>query len=430
MSLSINYIKEGSAAESLGLKRGDVILAVNNEPVIDIIDYMFYSSGQSLDINVLRNDKKLKFTVKKKDISGNDVELKAFRTKSCRNKCLFCFVNQLPKGMRKSLYLKDDDYRMSFLNGNYITLTNLSKKDKERIIRQKLGPLYVSVHTTNNDLRRKMLGNKKAPDIIEEIRFFTSHRIRFHAQIVVCPGLNDGAELVSTIKELSRFYPYMQSISVVPVGLTKHKRKQVRPVEKNDALAIIDEVKKLQRRFKKRHGDILVYLADELYIKAGVPFPTLISYGELPQLENGVGMVPLFMSMAKKTRLPKKIEPKKIATFTGASFMPYLKEFKKKLDQIDGLKMELFEIENRHFGPSVTVAGLLTGKDILKTIVGKTKADCILVPKVTLREGSNIFLDNVKLKDIEETLGIPVRPIESTPQGLIEGIKHECKWED
>lgn len=430
MSLSINHITEGSNAEKLGLKKGDVISAINNEPVKDIIDYMFHSSGSSLSMDIIRGDKKLSFNVPKKDISNLDIELKSFKTKSCNNNCIFCFVNQLPKGMRKSLYLKDDDYRMSFLYGNYVTLTNLTKKDKERIVSQRLGPMYISVHTTNNELRRKMLGNKKAPDILEDIKFFTSNKIRIHAQIVLCPGFNDGDELLNTIRDLSKFYPYMLSISVVPVGLTKYRKKLATPVEADGAKKVIEEVKKLQARFSKRHGDTLVYIADELYIDAGMPFPALNNYGDLPQLENGVGMVPLFLNSAKKAKLPKKVEPRNIATFTGKSFMPYLSEFKKRLDTIEGLNLEVFEVENRHFGPSVTVAGLLTGKDILKTLVGKTRADCLFVPDVTLRDGTTVFLDNVKIKDIEETLGIQVKVIESTPQGLIEGIKDGCKWED
>lgn len=430
MNLTIDHIKEGSNAEKLGLKKGDVIAAINNEPVKDIIDYMFHASGSSLNMDIIRGDKKLNVTVPRKDISSLDIELKSFKTKSCNNNCIFCFVNQLPKGMRKSLYLKDDDYRMSFLYGNYVTLTNLSKKDKERIVSQRLGPLYISVHTTNNELRRKMLGNKKAPDIIEDIKFFTSHKIRIHAQIVLCPGFNDGDELLNTIRDLSKFYPYILSISVVPVGLTKYRKKLVRPVEADEAKKVIEEVKKLQARFIKRHGDTLVYIADELYIDAGVPFPALKHYGDLPQLENGVGMVPLFLNSAKKAKLPKLIEPRSIATFTGKSFMPYLTEFKKRLDTIDGLNLEVFEVENRHFGQSVTVAGLLTGKDILKSLVGKTRADCLFIPDVTLRDGTNVFLDNVKIKDIEETLGIQAKVIESTPQGLIEGIKDGCKWED
>ncbi len=429
MGLTINRINE-ERAEAVGLHKGDIIMTINDNPVNDIIDYMFFAASSTLEMKLLRGEKKIKLKLKRKDVSGLDIELKSFRTRACKNNCVFCFVHQLPKGMRKSLYLKDDDYRMSFLYGNYITLTNLSKKEKERIIAQRLSPLYISVHTTNNDMRRKMLGNKKAADILDEIKFFTSHRIRLHVQIVLCPGFNDGEDLLNTIKDLSKLYPYVLSISVVPVGLTKHKKKSVRPVEKDDALKVVEDVKKVQARLKKRHGEPLVYLADEMYIKAGLPFPTLKSYGDLPQLENGVGMVPLFLNSARKTKIPKKIEPRRYATFTGTSFMPFLQEYTKRLEQIEGLELELFEVENKFFGQSVTVAGLLTGKDVLKTLVGKTKADCLLVPDITLRDGSNVFLDNVKLKDIEETLGIPVRTIESTPEGLIEGIKDGCKWED
>ncbi len=429
MSLGINRIKEEIIA-STGLKKGDVIISINGSPVNDVIDYMFNASGSTLELKVLRGEKKIKLNVSKKHFSNHDIEFKSFRTKSCKNKCIFCFVSQLPKGMRKTLYLKDDDYRMSFLYGNYITLTNLSKKDRERIISQRLSPLYISIHTTNDDLRRKMLGNKKAPAIIDEIKFFTSNKIRMHAQIVVCPGFNDGEELLKTIKDLTKLYPYIMSISVVPVGLTKQKKKLMNPVNKKDASKIIEDVKKVQARLKRRHGEPIVYIADEVYIKADTPYPTLKSYGDLPQLENGVGMVALFNSAAKKLKLPKKIEPRRIATFTGASFMPYLSEFKKKLDHIEGLDLEVFEVENRFFGSSVTVAGLLTGKDILKTLIGRTKAECLLVPDVALRDDSNLFLDNVKLKDLEEALGIPVKAIDSTPQGLLEGIKDGCKWED
>jgi putative radical SAM enzyme (TIGR03279 family) len=286
------------------------------------------------------------------------------------------------------------------------------------------------VHTTNNDLRRKMIGNPKAPDILKEIQHLTSHKIRLHTQIVICPGLNDGEELSNTIKDLQKFYPYVASIAVVPAGLTRHGKKQVRPVKKDDAVKIIETVKSFRRRFKKRHGDPVVYIADELYLKADMPLPLIKEYGDLPQIENGVGMVPVFQHCTKRTKLPKKIGPVRIATFTGASFMPYLEEFAKKLKAIDGLSLDIFKVENRFFGPNVTVAGLLTGKDILKTIVGKTKADCLLVPDVTLRNESDVFLDNVTLKDLEESLGMRVRIIEPTPEGLLRGIIDESERKD
>lgn len=430
MSVTISHITEGSAAHELGIKKGDVIQSINETPIRDVIDYMFYSKEPAFDLKIQRGGNTLKFNVKKKHRANIGFELKPFRTKSCRNKCIFCFVNQLPKGMRKSLYLKDDDYRMSFLHGNYITLTHLSSSDKKRIITQRLSPLYVSVHTTNNDLRRKMLGNTRAPDILKEINELTSHKIRLHAQIVLCPGINDGEELSKTIKDLQRFYPYVASIAVVPVGLTRHKKTPIRPVEKSDAVKIIDSVRRIQRRLKKRHGDPLVYLADEFYIKTNAPLPVLKEYDDLPQIENGVGLVPLFLNSAKKLKLPKKIEPKKFALFTGVSFMPYLEEFAKRLKTIDGLTLDIFTVENKFFGTTVTVTGLLTGKDILKTIMGKTEADCLFVPNITLRDSSNTFLDNVTLTDMEESMGMQVKAIESTPEGLLKGIIDVSKRKD
>ncbi len=430
MHAIISHIAEDSIAHEIGLEKGDLLLDLNGHPVRDVIDYMFYSKDDILEIKIQRGKKTHTFKTKKKENIPLGIEIKPFGTKTCRNRCIFCFVNQLPKGMRKSLYLKDDDYRMSFLFGNYITLTNLSSKEKDRIIQQKLSPLYVSVHTTNHDLRNKMLGSPEAPDILKDLRVLTSNKIRIHAQIVVCPGYNDGEELSNTVKDLQKFYPYVASVAVVPVGLTKYRKSSVRPVEKNDALRVIESVKKFRQRCKRRHGDPIVYLADEFYIKAEAPLPPVNEYGELHQIENGVGLIPVFQHCAKRLKLPKKIEPVKAAVFTGSSFMPYLEEFARKLNTIDGLSLEVFKVENKFFGPSVTVTGLLTGKDILKTIVGKTNADCLLVPDVTLKGGSDIFLDNVTLKDLAESLGINVKAIEPTPDGILKGITDGCKRKD
>jgi putative radical SAM enzyme (TIGR03279 family) len=430
MHPTISNITEGSLAHEAGLEKGDLLVEINGKPVKDIIDFMYFSRDDTLDLKIQRGNSTQKIKLKRKDRSQLGIELKPFRTKTCRNKCVFCFVDQLPKGMRKTLYMKDDDYRMSFLYGNYITLTNISKPDKKRIFSQKLRPLYISVHTTDNELRRKMLGNPNAPDILGEIRDLVAHKIKLHVQIVLCPGMNDGEELLKTIKDLQKFYPYIASIAVVPVGITKFRKGQLKPVEKSEAVRVIDNVSRLRKRFRKRHGDSLVYLSDEFYIKAGAPFPALKDYGDLSQIENGVGMVPLFLSQAKRVKVPKKIEPRKLAVFTGMAFAPYLKDFSRKLNEIDGLTLDLFRVENKLFGSLVSVAGLLSGKDILKTIMGKTKADCLLVPDVVLRDGEDVFLDNVTLKDMEESLRINVRRIDSTPAGLLKGVKDECKWED
>jgi putative radical SAM enzyme (TIGR03279 family) len=430
MSATVTHISEGSLAQKAGIEKGDSIISVNDHPVRDVIDLMYYTADRSLRLKLKRGDKNINLKINNTKSNDIGIEVKSFRTKSCRNKCLFCFVDQLPKGMRKTLYLKDDDYRLSFLYGNYITLTNLSREDKKRIMEQRLSPLYVSVHTTNNDLRKKILGNAKAPNILKEILELTTHKIKIHVQIVICPGLNDGEELERTIKDLQKFYPYVASVAVVPVGLTRHRKKSVTAVEKKDALAIIESIKKMRKRFKRRLGDPIVYAADELYIKADLPIPALKEYGDLSQIENGVGLVSSFINCAKKIKLPKKINSKKYALITGTSFMPYLEDFAEKLKSINGLSLEVFKAENKFFGPSVTVTGLLTGRDVLKTVIGKTKADCLLVPDVMLKNGDNIFLDNVTLKDLEENLGISVKSIEATPEGLIKEISDGSKRED
>jgi len=423
MSLTINHITHGSIAHKMGIKKGDVIIGVNGKPIRDIIDYMYYSREGPIVLKIKRGNKPYSFKIKRR---GRDIGLglKPFKIRSCRNRCIFCFVDQLPGGMRKTLYLKDDDYRMSFLYGNYITLANLSGADKKRIFMQRLSPLYISVHTTNNELRKRMLGNPEVPDIIKEIQEFAHNKIKLHTQIVLIPGMNDGTELSKTIKDLSRFYPHVASIAVVPVGITRHRKTDIKPVGKTEAVKTIEIISEFRRRFKRRHGDPIVYASDELYIKAGIPFPPLAEYGDLPQIENGVGMVAFFLDSMKRLKHPKKIKPTKIVTITGLAFAPYLEEVSERLKAIDGLSFELFRIENKFFGPSVTVTGLLTGRDIIKALIGKIKGDCLLIPNVALKDST--FLDNMTLKDIEESLGIEVKVIEPTPRGLLSGIIDGC----
>lgn len=431
MHPTISNITEGSIAHEIGLEKGDILVEVNDNPIRDVIDYMYYSSKKDVvDLKIRRGNKTYSYKIKKKEKFDIGFELKSLRIKPCRNKCIFCFVDQLPKGMRKSLYYKDEDYRMSFLHGNYITLTNLSASDKKRIIEQRLSPLYVSVHTTNNDLRRKMLNNQKAPDIMQEICALTSNKIRIHTQILLCPGLNDRDELTKTIKDLQRFYPYVSSIAVVPVGVTRYRKTNFKTVEKTEAIKAIETINQFRKRFKKRYGDVVVHPSDEFYIKAGIPFPPISEYGDFPQLENGVGMVPRFLHSARKIKLPKKIEPRKVATFTGTSFMPYLEEFSQRLKSIEGLTLDIFKLENKLFGTTVSVTGLLAGKDILKSLMGRTKADCLLVPDVTLKDGQDMFLDNITIRDMEENLSMKVMPVESTPEGLLKGITDGYKWEN
>ncbi|MEW6213856.1 MAG: DUF512 domain-containing protein [Nitrospirota bacterium] len=425
--IEIDSIHPGSPAEKSGLLTGDILLSINSHKLRDPIDFVFYSADDDLDIEVERERKKISAHIVRKEGEEFGIDFKPFKVMQCKNNCIFCFVKQLPKGLRKTLYVKDEDYRMSFLYGNYITLSNLSKEDRRRIVEQRLSPLYISVHSTNRALRNRLLGNAKVLDILKELKFFTDNKIRFHTQIVLCPGYNDGKELYKTISDLYRFYPYVLSIAVVPVGLTKHRRHPIRPVEKEEARDTIRIIKSFQKRFRKKHGDPIVYGADELYIKAEQPFPSLKDYGDMPQIENGVGMVPLFLSRAKKFRIPKSLSRKKrFITFTGLSFYPFLKRFIEKLSEKENLDIDVIPVENRFFGVSITVTGLLTGRDVIRALSERIgDHEIILVPDTVLKNGEDIFLDDITLKDMEDTLGIPARKIKSTPDGLIQGITGE-----
>jgi putative radical SAM enzyme (TIGR03279 family) len=333
-------------------------------------------------------------------------------------------VKQLPKGLRKSLYIKDEDYRLSFLYGNYMTLSNLDIRDRKRIIEQRLSPLYISVHTTNRAVRNRMIGNPRASDVMKELRFFADRKIRMHTQIVLCPGYNDGKELENTIRDLYKFYPYISSIAVVPVGLTMHRKSQINPVTAEDAAKTIGIVESFQKRFRKKHGDSIVYCADEMYIKADLPFPHLKEYDVLPQIENGVGLVPLFLSQSKKVRMPKQMPPKvNFLTFTGTSFYPFLKRFIDRISEKEHISINAIPVENNFFGTSVTVAGLLTGRDIIKSLNDNTCAcEVLLVPDVMLKEDEDLFLDDVSIRDIEEATGLRVIRTEATPQGLVDAM--------
>lgn len=425
--VEIENIRPGSIAEMAGLLHGDMLVSINGHRLNDAIDFMFYKNEPELNIDLKRKGKKLSFKLSPKEGEDLGIEVKLFKIKTCANNCIFCFVAQIPKGLRKTLYVKDEDYRMSFLYGNYVTLTNLSTQDKKRIVKQRLSPLYISVHSTNRVIRNTMLGNNKAPDILKELKFLKENKIRMHSQIVLCPGYNDGKELERTIRDLYRFYPYVSSIAVVPVGLTMHRKGGVNPplrsVEKEDARQAIEIIDSYQKRFKKKHGDPIVYGADELYIKAGEVFPPLKDYGELPQIENGVGMVALFMSQAKKIKIPKK-NLKKYITFTGTSFYPYLKKFTDRLLEKETINITVIPVENNFFGKSVTVTGLLTGRDVIKTLSDKIDSyELLLVPNTVMREGENVFLDDISKKDIEDALGIRVKVIEPTPEGLLKGLE-------
>jgi putative radical SAM enzyme (TIGR03279 family) len=421
--LQIDTVQPGSLADKAGLRPGDTLLSVNAHRLKDPIDFIYHSTDEDLHIDFKRGSRMANLCIKKIEGAVLGIVFKPFRIMTCKNNCIFCFVKQLPQGLRKTLYVKDEDYRMSFLYGNYITLSNLSREDKKRIVEQRLTPLFISVHSTNRAVRNRLLGNPKAPDIMKELQFLSDHKIRFNVQIVLCPGLNDGRELRQTLSDLYRFYPYLLSVAVVPVGLTMHRKQNLNPVEKEDALKALNMIESFQKRYVKRHGNPIIYGADELYLKAEKPFPPLREYGELHQIENGVGMVPLFLSQAKKLRIPETLQRrKKYLTFTGTAFYPFLEKFAERLSERERIRIDLLQVENRFFGTSITVAGLLTGRDVIKAALDRTDGhEMLLVPDVVL-DGEDRFLDNITLRDIEGALGIPVRKIASTPNGIMKGL--------
>ena len=422
--IPIESIASGSVSDAAGLKPGDVIASINGMPLRDVIDFMYYKDGDVLAIEYIRDKTKKLIRISSDECPDLGITFKPMKVKTCTNNCIFCFVKQLPKGLRKPLYVKDEDYRLSFLYGNYTTLSNITDAERRRIVQQRLSPLYISVHSTNKALRNKMLGNPKAPDIKRELKFFAAHKIKMHIQIVLCPGFNAGKELQNTIQDIYKFHPYAASIAVVPVGLTKHRNRDLLAVTKDEARRAISIVDAFQKRFRKKHGESIVYCADEMYITAETSFPPLSEYGELPQIENGVGLVPLFMNQSRKIKVPQSFQQeRKYLTFTGLSFYPFLKKFFGRLMEKEGISVDLIPVENRFFGQGVTVTGLLTGRDIISTLHGHTDHyDFLLIPEVVLREGDSLMLDNVSIPDIEDALGLKVLVIDGTPQGLVDTV--------
>lgn len=428
--LAIQSISSRSPLYELGIRAGDAIISIDKNRIRDVLDIMFYSADNPDLVEINRDNQKLSFKIPpsldKSIFSG--VVFQPFRIKTCKNNCIFCFVNQMPKGMRKTLYVKDEDYRMSFLYGNYITLSNLTELDKKRIVRQRISPLFISVHATDTKVRNNILKNQNAPNIMNELRFLAKNKIRLHTQIVVCPGINDGDILEKTIQDLYRLYPYVMSIAVVPVGLTSHRKERLTGFDKEKSLQVLSIVNKYHQRFKKKHGEGIVYAADELYIKSEIPVPDFEYYDDAPQIENGVGMVSQFLQQAKNVKL-KKItslanldKMPMITVYTGISFLGYLKEFIKNIQSL-GINIQAIGVKNSFFGDTVTVTGLLTGRDVIKALEPNIEKDSVLlIPDVCLKEDNAVFLDDVSTSDIEGVLQIKTKVIKSTPNGLIKGI--------
>ncbi|MDY6848203.1 MAG: DUF512 domain-containing protein [Thermodesulfobacteriota bacterium] len=425
--LKITDIYPESIAEEMELEVGDALVSIDGKPVRDLLDYALYCGRRSeLILDVLRRDgEQWELHIEREPHEDLGMEFEHPDPRQCGNNCIFCFVHQLPRGMRRTLYIKDEDYRFSFLYGSYITLTNLSEDDFDRIVEQHLSPLFVSVHATDDELRNRLLG-AQAPSIMPLLRRLTGAGIEIHTQIVVCPGINDGRCLEQTIEDLHSLAPAVLSLAVVPVGLTGHRERlpELRVPTTDEARQIIDRVEGFQKRFLESDGSRFVFAADELYLKAGRDIPELAEYEDLPQWENGVGMLALFRAEAAKAlACAEPLELQEVSVVTGESAAAQIREYAAHLSERTGVEISVYPIRNRFFGGQVTVAGLLTGADILAQLEGQPLGQALFVPDALLREGQDILLDDVTLSDLEEDLGVPVEKISADPWGLLSGLE-------
>lgn len=418
----ISNVVSASLAAQLDLEAGDRLVKINGQAVTDLIDYQLAESANQLFLTVeKKNGQCWEIELEKDEDQGLGLTFTSAvfdRIKSCHNHCLFCFIDQMPPGQRSSLYIKDDDYRLSFLQGSYITLTNLTSTDWERIHRLRLSPLYISVHATDPEVRELLLGRKQGGSILADLKKLSSWGCQIHAQAVLCPGINDGPILEKTISDLGELWPNLKSLAIVPVGLTGH-RVELPPLRKfspEEAATVLKIVHQAQAHFFSLYGSRLVFASDEFYLQAGEEFPPLVVYEDLLQLENGVGLWPLFKAqfeMALKTLIPHYDgQPANFTVVTGMDAAQLWKQLCRQLKKsVPMINLEILPVPNRFFGAEVTVTGLLTGRDILATLHEKQPAadTCLLLPRVSLRQDEEVFLDGITLENFYTAAHLQVR---------------------
>lgn len=427
----IKKVLEGSIAWELELEPGDALLAVNGTQIEDIFDYQFLTEEEELLLLVEKADgEQWELEIEKdpdQDLGIVFEEGLMDDYRSCHNKCIFCFIDQMPPGMRESLYFKDDDSRLSFLQGNYITLTNMSEKDVDRIIRYRLAPINISVHTTNPELRCEMLKNRFAGKALEKIKIFYEAQIPMNAQIVLCKGINDGKELERTIEDLSQYLPYMQGLSVVPIGLTKFREglPKMEPFDREDAMEVLNIIHKWQKKLEPICGNHFVHASDEWFCLAGLPFPEEAYYDEYEQLENGVGMMRLFISEFEQSLKERKADDRKRRVTIATAKLAYdticyfAEEIEKKYPNVT---VNVICIRNDFFGESITVTGLMTGEDIIAQVKELEIGDALLLPENVLKADEPIFLDDISVTEMEEALKTRIIIAPSDGEGFIDAV--------
>ena len=437
--VKITKVDNGSRASNAGIKALDNLISINGREICDVLDYRFFLAERNVTLRIGRENEEFEVVIKKQqyDDIGLDFETPLMDKKhSCENKCVFCFIDQLPKGMRKTLYFKDDDSRLSFLHGNYITLTNLHDKDIDRIIEMHISPVNISVHTTNPELRVKMMHNKRAGEVLSYMRRLADAGISLCGQIVLCKGLNDGEELDRSMRDLSELFPAMQSVSIVPAGLTRFREK-LYPLEgftKEESAAVIDQVDRFAKELEAKSGSRMFFCSDEFYLKAERPLPDESYYEGYPQIENGVGMITSLMTEFKceLDYLDEYLEnykaPRHISIATGVAAYDTIKAMAAELEaRIEGLQVDVYKIINHFFGETITVSGLLTGKDISEQLAGKDLGELLLFPGNTLRADGDLFLDDMSPDELSKKLKTPVAPSRDSGEGFIcdvLGVEH------
>lgn len=424
----VAVVRPRTAAAAAGLAVGDRIMAINAQPLRDAIDFQFYGGDDRLELSVERQGRRRALRLVRRPGADLGVELEAPRPAeiaTCANKCVFCFIHQLPRGMRRSLYVKDDDFRLSFLHGNYITLSDLDEAALARIIEQRLSPLYVSVHATDPDLRWELLGKPRhSAEILPRLERLAKAGIRMHAQIVLCPGLNDGEHLERTVHELSPLHPQIATTAIVPVGLTRHRERlpQLRTLRDDEARALVATVEAWQERFLAALGSRFVFVGDEVYLQAGHPLPTAEAYEGFLVAEDGIGLVRRFEDdLARAAARPRaEASGRRVTVVSGALYGPRL------AGQLASLApgARVVSVPNHFFGGTVAVAGLLTGQDIQRELAGAGDlGEAVLVPAVALRDGEGVFLDDLTPADLSRSLGVPVVMVEPSARALSRALR-------
>ena len=428
----ITDVDEKSIAWEAGLAPGDIVVSINGKPLKDIFDYHYSMSGHRIRLKIKKSNGSLeKLRIHKEEYEDIGLRFKddlIDGQKSCTNKCIFCFIDQLPPGMRETLYFKDDDARLSMLHGNYVTLTNTSMDELKRLARLHLSPINISVHTVNPELRVRMMNNKFAGDIMNKILFLANKKIRMNCQIVLVKGYNDEEELDRTISELEAFYPHINSLSVVPVGITKYRQHlcELIPYDKKSSVEVIEQVEKYQKAYKEKHGCNFIYAADEFYVMAGREVPGPKEYDGYPQLENGVGLIASFeeeVLAALESDIYDSKDARNVTIVTGVAAYDFMKKITGIIEKkIENLKINVHKVKNNFFGETVTVAGLITGNDIINSMRGIAAGDEILFPSVMLKADEEVFLDNITPEEMSESLGIKVTPVYVSGFDLIDKL--------